>query len=204
MSQGSAKERYRQFFGEKLKPYFPQETHGTRCMHYDATLNVNKRGAGCGSGLSTGAKGKVSIDIEKLKPYLSQAGLELLAESGKKSVLITRVWLYICAGDSALTASHLCHDQTCVRPHHIVFESLGYNQWRNYCAGRLVCCMHLPQCLVEGGEHATVMTEHRTKCHDPSEGTIPRQPETQTPEIQTLESRKRSRERSHLDTPHAN
>eukprot|EP00048_Salpingoeca_helianthica_P011409 m.164542 g.164542 ORF g.164542 m.164542 type:complete len:159 (+) comp15224_c0_seq1:725-1201(+) len=54
------------------------------------------------------------------------------------------------------TASHLCHNKRCIRPEHIICESIGRNGSRNRCMAfvdlpdgqRIVACGHVPRCLL--------------------------------------------------------
>lgn len=61
--------------------------------------------------------------------------------------------------DKKMTASHLCHNKACIRPTHIVCESIPYNASRNHCVcwtiinDQLVCtCLHDPPCLFSGSQ----------------------------------------------------
>lgn len=55
----------------------------------------------------------------------------------------------IMNGKVGLTASHLCHNQHCLNPRHIVLESLAKNKGRNGCAGP-GSCDHKPRCIIPG------------------------------------------------------
>lgn len=55
------------------------------------------------------------------------------------------------------TASHLCHNKSCIRPDHIIIESVGQNGRRNGCLAFVKCgncqtrinaCGHTPRCLL--------------------------------------------------------
>lgn len=55
------------------------------------------------------------------------------------------------------TASHLCHNKLCIRPEHIIKESVGMNGRRNGCLAFVMCadcgaklnaCGHSPRCIL--------------------------------------------------------
>lgn len=55
------------------------------------------------------------------------------------------------------TASHLCHRKSCIRPDHIIIETVGCNGRRNGCLAFAACgrcgervsaCCHTPKCLL--------------------------------------------------------
>jgi len=55
------------------------------------------------------------------------------------------------------TASHLCHNKRCIRPEHIIIESIGLNGRRNGCLAFVTCggcgaktnaCGHEPVCIL--------------------------------------------------------
>jgi hypothetical protein len=55
------------------------------------------------------------------------------------------------------TASHLCHRKSCIRPEHIIIETVGSNGRRNgclafvacdHCGERINACGHWPRCLL--------------------------------------------------------
>ena len=55
------------------------------------------------------------------------------------------------------TASHLCHRKTCIKPSHLIIESIGANGKRNGCLAYRFCkydrrcinaCGHTPRCLL--------------------------------------------------------
>lgn len=48
------------------------------------------------------------------------------------------------------TVSHLCHNETCLNPRHVVYESLAANKGRNGCSGPNGGCTHRPRCVRKG------------------------------------------------------
>lgn len=69
-----------------------------------------------------------------------------------------RMWFYCSeevmglAEDHAnYTVSHLCHNDECINPEHLVLESLATNKSRNACP--FVGCTHLPKCIRVGSEY---------------------------------------------------
>jgi hypothetical protein len=67
-----------------------------------------------------------------------------------------RVWFYGAADTIILaedhenfTCSHLCHNDRCLNPAHLVLESLSENKSRNTCVGP-PNCNHVPQCMRRG------------------------------------------------------
>lgn len=71
-----------------------------------------------------------------------------------------RVWFYctkalidLAEDHDNYTASHLCHNEKCKNPRHLVLESLAVNKSRNVCPGPLCGCLHNPSCLAPGHEY---------------------------------------------------
>jgi hypothetical protein len=59
------------------------------------------------------------------------------------------------------TASHLCHNKSCIRPDHIIIETVGRNGRRNGCLAFVTCndcgrrinaCGHTPKCILPFNE----------------------------------------------------
>lgn len=48
------------------------------------------------------------------------------------------------------TVSHLCHNNLCHNPKHLVVEDLDVNKARNGCPGPTGGCQHVPKCLMQG------------------------------------------------------
>lgn len=78
------------------------------------------------------------------------------------NIPISHLALRIVRGESPhrarrQTASHLCHNKRCIRPDHIVIESIGLNGRRNGCLAFVSCsgcgakasaCGHEPKCIL--------------------------------------------------------
>jgi len=68
------------------------------------------------------------------------------------------------------TASHLCHNKLCIRPEHIIKESIGLNGRRNGCLAFVQCacgervnaCGHHPHCLLPFPSTAAQSEEPQT------------------------------------------
>lgn len=50
--------------------------------------------------------------------------------------------------DAKMSASHLCHDELCVNPGHVVMEPQWVNVSRTFCTVKE--CRHEPRCLADG------------------------------------------------------
>lgn len=79
------------------------------------------------------------------------------------NIQVSHLALRVTNGDEGVpkrsqseTASHLCHNKLCIRPSHIVKESIGQNGRRNNCLAFVVCphgtrinaCGHTPRCIL--------------------------------------------------------
>jgi len=80
------------------------------------------------------------------------------------NIQVSHLVLRVQRGDEAVpkraareTASHLCHNKSCIRADHIVTESVGANGRRNGCLAfvsspccgtKVNACGHLPRCIL--------------------------------------------------------
>lgn len=80
------------------------------------------------------------------------------------NIQVSHLALRVQRGDEAVprrshreTASHLCHNKSCIRVDHIVTETVGANGRRNGCLAfiespccgiRLNACGHIPRCIL--------------------------------------------------------
>jgi len=116
------------------------------------TRSVIRRDTGCMEW--NGAKKKCN---DRHCPWIELKSLLNTIE--REAVVATRA-LLVATGDEpgVLVASHLCHNEQCVNPEHVVFERQGINVERTRC--RVDRCHHEPKCLRSGslaGEDTTAL-----------------------------------------------
>lgn len=74
-------------------------------------------------------------------------------------VKLYRMWFYskvrtiaMAEDHTKYTCSHLCHNNGCLNPQHLVLEDLATNKARNVCPGT-THCTHTPKCLALGPQY---------------------------------------------------
>ncbi|KAL0480139.1 hypothetical protein AKO1_001361 [Acrasis kona] len=80
-------------------------------------------------------------------------------ELHRVALLAKSNWEDLTIMNKGMTASHLCHNTRCIRPSHIICETLADNVNRNYCSCWILIkhqlvhtCLHNPLCLYSGSQ----------------------------------------------------
>jgi hypothetical protein len=148
--------RVRKVFGNRDKTFAPASTNDLGCWLTNACRWHQAWG------LSNFAGSPYYPSVTPLAEELPRVGSSGLEQEAKNQMQLgARVvlrafgtWQDVLnlATDRDWTASHLCHNGMCVRPGHLVVESMTYNNGRKPCGVRLSDadthdCLHLPACI---------------------------------------------------------
>ena len=107
-------------------------------------------------GYREGADSLAQLEVFK---GISSETAEFVLEHGRSAFTPSHLVL-ACNGtflENDETASHLCGNFRCLRPEHIIVESMKSNVARKFCPGVLACrcgtenvfCTHVPQCIIK-------------------------------------------------------